>query len=536
MPTIRITHPAAITPAIAKAALFDLRRWRIHRVGGVEVELDPRRPGWKSLDALVYLEPGRYTLATGPKAKGVRAPFEVLSDGTVVPGPGAGKLAARFELPKAAGAPAIPAAKTAPRGGSTKMTGDGGTVSTIAAERIAADQAHLKAHGIALPPPVYTAGTRVVELGRSNFRASHQEWAGQAPVVEGLQGIIDAVRSEDRQDVAIDARGDLRMRDDGSLAFGSEVLALEEVALKGLAGLFGDTLPGAGRLLTVLDPERRARLVNEQIERSARIGEGIKLRTRMVNGTRQVFALVGPNYGSCDADKLAELFTSAIRSAGMDTARGEVTYNPTTTDLRVNALWHADHVVDLAAGDVFKAGINFRANDAGGGSIQGRVDFWRNRCLNLIIIGKGSAPLFRVVHRGSMRKVQTRIRQGLKKAEGALNPFLNRWGYLRQTEVMDFKTIREAIAEAKPTNQVQTAKTALGALLDMKLAGVDWPVRRDAMVEMALRGWQAEPGLTLADMVNAITRVHEEGALLAPQLEAVETSAGALMNVLAASA
>jgi len=44
------------------------------------------------------------------------------------------------------------------------------------------------------------------------------------------------------------------------------------------------------------------------------------------------------------------------RGIGM---RGEVVYDPTTTNLRVDGIYHADEVVDLAAGDVFKVGVDY---------------------------------------------------------------------------------------------------------------------------------------------------------------------------------
>jgi len=410
-----------------------------------------------------------------------------------------------------------------------ETTGNDYAVSDIALRRINEEQAHWAKHGIALSPPVVTRGGRVNETGRSNFAKSHREWGENPETVVGLQAIADAVKTEQREDVLIDCRKDLRMLDDGSLDWGDGPIAVEEPALKLLANLFGDQLPSAGPLLMVLDTERRARLVNEQLARSERDGS-IKIRTRQVNGVRQGFAFVGPNYGTCDADTLAVMLTEALNDNGCTGARGEVTYNPSTTDIRVDALFHRDHVVDLAAGDVFKAGMHFRSNDAAGGSIQGRLDVWRNRCYNLIIIGKGSKPLFRVVHKGTMRGVIRRIRNGIHVGMQALGPALEQWGQLRQVKAAD------AIAGVTGDNAVQRARSAYEQLLDMKLAGADYPLRRDAMVEAMLRGWQAEPGETLADLLNGVTRIHEERYLVGAQLERLESTAGLLLPKLATMA
>jgi hypothetical protein len=53
------------------------------------------------------------------------------------------------------------------------------------------------------------------------------------------------------------------------------------------------------------------------------------------------------------------------------------------------------------------------------------------------------------------------------------------------------------------------------------------------MVEALLRGFSAEPGDTLADAFNAVTRAAHEGLLDEAQRWRVERAAGALLPVLA---
>jgi hypothetical protein len=62
---------------------------------------------------------------------------------------------------------------------------------------------------------------------------------------------------------------------------------------------------------------------------------------------------------------------------------------------------------------------------------------------------------------------------------------------------------------------------------------LDADVARDTVVEALLRGYAAEPGDTLADAFNAVTRAAHEGLLDEAQRWRMERAAGALLPVLA---
>ncbi|HET6494895.1 MAG TPA: hypothetical protein VFH61_05975, partial [Thermoleophilia bacterium] len=96
-------------------------------------------------------------------------------------------------------------------------TGAEATVSPIAAERIERHETLLADMGIALPPPLYTSGTRVVAAGHTNFRTSRQEWENLPETVEGLRQVWKAVKAEERQDRVVTTRT-MRMLDDGTVA------------------------------------------------------------------------------------------------------------------------------------------------------------------------------------------------------------------------------------------------------------------------------------------------------------------------------
>lgn len=549
---LSLAHPAPYDADVARTLPESERSWRLVSIPvrgeprDVTAEQLGRYRGWYPLPAVgVDLDPGVYVLQTGPRngPHSVRARFRVSERGEVVPASGCTRLVkgswytadeyspacvAAGASYRAMGAPPsdLPApAPLRPTLAVTPVAGD--DVSATAKARTLAAEAVLTAAGVPLPPPVYEHGYRVVQMGVDNYVKSHHAWADQPTTVEGLEGVRDAVRREERREVVLPNRGDLRMDDAGRLVLpGHGPVPCELHALRGLAGLFGDTLPQAGAMLAVLPPDERADLFNRQAKRSGRRDE-IRLRVRTGPSGPAVYALVAPTYAAHDADALAGTLIDALRDLpGGVEARGEVSYDPETTRLRADAIWHADRVVDLAAGDVFKVGMRFSADDSGGGSIRGDLSASRNRCRNLIVVSVTRAASFRVVHRGDTASMADRVAAGVRKAGETTEHFTAQWGYLRRPgAAVDGATavarVRAALllgakdadryvdAVASATTTRDAVGAVYGAIADTKLDGVDWPVRRDALVELFLRGWDAEQGVLAADVINGVTRVHE---------------------------
>ena len=97
---------------------------------------------------------------------------------------------------------------------------------------------------------------------------------------------------------------------------------------------------------------------------------------------------------------------------------------------------HADSVVDLAAGDVFKFGAEFGSNDAAKGSVNGGYVAWRNLCLNLIIIGEGrSDKEFSFSHRGGMDGIAEAVAAMAGNLGTVRDSFAADWGLTRSTKV-----------------------------------------------------------------------------------------------------
>ena len=194
--------------------------------------------------------------------------------------------------------------------------------------------------------------------------------------------------------------------------------------------------------------------------------------------------------------------------------------------MRVDAIWHADSIVNLAAGDVFKAGLRFRSSDSGGGSIKADLLVWRNLCKNLIIIDKASVEVLRRTHRGSMDGIAVDLTAATAKAEEFIKGFADDWGFLRKAPVSKVEIYGE---------KYDTVPLALKALVDQ--GRIDGLTATNAAVEALLSGYASEPGNgSLADIINAVTRAAHTAKFDFEKQEKIEKAAGELVPILVKAA
>lgn len=187
-----------------------------------------------------------------------------------------------------------------------------GTVSETALDRIRTHERWLDEAGFHLPPPIYAPGTRVVELGDDNFRLERQRVEDLPNFPDAAGKVIDAVRSERREDIPL-VLGDLAMTPGGQLLADGELLHLESRAFHQLATLCG--FGNGGRYLAdQCEPEVRAANVNYQLQRSGR--DRVVLRSRVDGvGQRTVYAAVTPSYTAVDVDQVLEVVSPALADA-----------------------------------------------------------------------------------------------------------------------------------------------------------------------------------------------------------------------------
>jgi len=380
-----------------------------------------------------------------------------------------------------------------------------GEVSALAAARIEEQEAWLSEAGFTLPPPIYAPGARVIDLGDENFRIERNRVDALPEFPSAARRVINAISRECREDVNV-RFSELEMTDDGTLRVGSEELGLETAAFSQFASLAGFGC-GVSYLANCCPADLRAENVNRQLQR-ARDRE-ITLRTRLVDGEhRSTYAVVSPSYAAVDSDRVLEVVCDSLRDS-----RAELVYDG--TGVRATGLWMPNVVQDLAAGDVFKVGVRVQTDDTGRGRIRISGVAFRNLCLNLIIIGEGEVETVSVVHRGNPQRILDIVAEGVERARGTVGRFLESWQFARSTRVDVPQTIRSWVEQKK-----------------LKVPGVRSAAQRDALVEKLLESWQVEPGETLADAVNAVTRAaHENTAWDIAIREEIERQASRLVYV-----
>ena len=371
---------------------------------------------------------------------------------------------------------------TTPNGAALSTT-PGGQISVVAQERIALHEDWLEEAGFSVPPPLYAPGTRVIDLGDQNFRLARQRVEDLPLFGDAAQAVIDEVRGENRHDVTMDLRS-LDMDDGGHLLMQGHRVGLEHEAFRQLCQSAGFG-KGTAYLRDLCSPSLRATNVNEQLQTLA--NRDLVLRTRGSQaGARQAYAVVTPSYAAVDTDVVLEVVADALADA-----RTEMRYDG--TGVRATAIWMPDEVVDLAAGDIFKAAVRIETDDRGMGRIKISGAVHRNLCLNLIIVGEGEVQTVNQVHRGDPARILEIVSTGVEKARASVANFLEAWGHARTVKVNPEETLRSWVKDKK--------------LYDGK--------RRDdeAIVEELLSAWSKEPGPgsdTLAGCVNAVTRAAHE--------------------------
>ena len=382
----------------------------------------------------------------------------------------------------------------------------------------------------------YTPGTAALDEAYDRLATSRRLWEQRPLIEEGVNDLYNVIMAEDRKDFTIETKS-ISMDSDGTLVFGAadghirlgmEIAGFEALLprINGFACVGvsprvknqSPIFPSARDFLLSMPADERAWCFNRAISRS----EGkLKLRTRLNrDGVRSLFAVVSPTYAVFDADKVTGLLYDALAGKGL---RGEVTYEASSTNLMVDATYHADaSMQDFAAGDLFQVGYRGRSNDTGNGGIQiGGIADW-NACLNFIILSHAEASIAARVHKGDPSKVAEDLVKGVAGMQPVFADFAREWGLLSEESVVSaelwgqtFTSVDDALTYA-----VKNGK------LDMAQA-------KDASIELLLRAHHEGGGIeSLRGIVDAITRAAHMKLIADCERDRIERQAGALVPVL----
>lgn len=288
-------------------------------------------------------------------------------------------------------------------------------------------------NGFAPKPPVYSMGTRVVQMGVDNARQSQLEHDAKPSAREVCLSLIETVKNEHRVDLPAINVCDLRMTSKGMLALPDDKrIAITGRTFAGLMGRF-DCNSGVAYLNSCPTKLRSINFNHWATETGVReMGSEqttTVLRTRTVNGKASAFTAVSESYTPFDADKIAE----ALHLAFPPDAKGVLDYDGER--FRIEGMYHTDVAPEeFVAGEIFKAGVIVRSDDTGGGSVRVQSVIWRNLCLNLLILDKNIGIDIRIRHMGSVHKLAFQFKQAFNKALHSVDAFANAWSSARREQ------------------------------------------------------------------------------------------------------
>ena len=396
----------------------------------------------------------------------------------------------------------------------TSTTGVSGEVSEIARIRVTEQREALKRMGFAVKDTVYAPGSRVVGVGHENFKASRMDWEASPEMGDACEAVAKVITDERRyQEIVTLSAINLEeafvtMKDGSQVQIERGGLkAFTQILSKGVnprtcertkllpAWAWSKGLTG-GEFQGLMDERKiRPEFEDQQIQLLAR---------RDPSGKPTIYSVATPSYSYYGADQVLRQISRSFAGKGY---RGSVTYDEESTRMKGEAWAHLDRVVDLSAGDVFKTGITFKAGDHGGsgGGIDIFLAYLRNLCLNLYILDKGVVKLAQIRHRGSSYGVEARIGEAVGKGDRAFEGFNAQYNFIKATPAEaifgtnDIEEIVKKLTKNPEIRKAVSASVATSLLLD----GF-----KDTAAELGVT-WNDDQTVTLANIVNAVTRLHD---------------------------
>lgn len=358
--------------------------------------------------------------------------------------------------------------------------------------------------GTKLPTPFFALGTEMIDVGKRTFRTLAKR-AEELPMFEDVaMAAVSRIRAEKRRNAILHPQAMRVVERNGTLYLGTtapgndRVVGLEEAGLAAIARRYNDTVvaPSEHHKFT---PDELAWTLNRQLQRTSSDMPATTLRIRTgTDGEEQVFAAVGPKWPmGVDADAVLTAAVQATRGLGY---RGEVSYNAEDTTLRYKALATAPSTLDARVGDVFQVFVNGRTRDNGTMSFRGGGGALRILCINCTVGTAEADDVIRRIHRGEMVDFIGAVRANIANVAEGFKVFASAWQTLRGVDVNTVELWGKTFPDVP-------------AALDymVKAGKLDVAVKKTVLLEHMLKGYSMEPGETLADLVNAVTRVAHTG-------------------------
>lgn len=369
-------------------------------------------------------------------------------------------------------------------------------VSNQSIERIIREQTEAENLGFSLTQPWYALGTKLIEWGQDNYRASREGFEKMPSADKALTEVANAINSEQREDIIINAH-DINMWDNGMLhvpELGREFLLSEKSFEQMVRRIIPAQTPSPAGYWRTLSPERRYTQVNDALRHSQR---NLKLRTRSLGAEPEVFAVVSPRYTAYDGDMLARRLNELL-ALEEDMPRAIVTYDNTRT--AIDLIWHSDFdPTEVGVGEIYKSSIRYTTDDNGTERLRSFANLFRAICVNLTTVESTMAMLSRR-HVGAADTIDARVTMSHGEAADIIRRFLTTWIARKNVDVREFSEI-----------EIQSPAPLIATLFGTP----SWRINGAnpaSIAEAAEEAWFSEtPDWSIVGVSNALTKAAHRG-------------------------
>jgi hypothetical protein len=345
--------------------------------------------------------------------------------------------------------------------------------------------------GFALSQPITGSGNYTLSAGEQSLLRKQIEDFDALPDASSLaSSLASRIEGEERKSTTINIK-DIRVGDDMSIKFGDVGHSVTQDAYKAL--LRGIAPKGAYSYLTGVDVDLRAYNTRALLQQDERI----KVRTKNgEEGERVIFGVVPEAYPDVYAN---DVLRTISRQTATD-AKGTYVYDPNTTQLSFRELLRQEvnpSSYKWSKDDTFQVGRGWSLRDDGSTSIAMNLLMYRQICSNMQMLAADSY-LKRVRHRGQESSVIARVGELFKQTGGFVEHFSTAWSSARSTRWNDDTSFDKAVA-------------AYGYLINSRKVSAIGD--KDLFAMSLATAWLEEPGDTIADLVNGVTRYARTGAV-----------------------
>ena len=322
---------------------------------------------------------------------------------------------------------------------------------------------------------------------RSALRKTVDDYNALPPAKQAALDLIQRIREEERDEHLINPK-DIKVEDDTSFTFGGESHPLSSTGFKGIVRSIAPS--GALTYLSNIDVDLRAYNLRQLL---AKKDKPLKVRTRKgAEGEgREIFSIVGHEYPDVYSDNILE---TIFKKADPE-SRGLFKYNPNTTALSFRELTQAPIDVSSykhSSEEVFKVGREWFLRDDGATSIALSLMMFRQLCANMAILSPDVLNYKKIRHRGEPKAVLGRVERLYDQTGSFTKMFVEKWGASRITQF-----------HANPT--VDIVADIYGHLLNRRKLNA-YGNDKNVLAACFAQGWSNEPGNTVADLINGVTR------------------------------